>query len=177
MKGITFQLIASSVALAVMAGMVGIHWSQLDVAGNPESGSDLVVLAEPAEALGGMIPVSTGGGESLLATSKDPVSPESVQTATVQALQEVVSVLKEMKSENENLRDQLMEANRDINGMQIQIDGYSGSFRPLKLAPTEEGVYDSGNPLLPPKSYDSENPLFPPKKYESGNPLLPPKSW
>ncbi len=103
-----------------------------------------------------MISVSTGG---TMLDSDVPTAPGlarntgSVESATVQALQEVVSVLQEMKAENDSLREQLMETNRELNGMQIQLDGYDNSFRPLRLQPTHEGVIDSGNPLLPPKRW------------------------
>ena len=153
MKGIAFQLIASSVALAVMGGMVGTHWWKLGSAEGQESRSDLQVLAAPADLQEGMMPVSTGGGEAVPSAQVKSAGPDSVHSATLQAFQEVVSVLKDLKTQNEELREQLMEANEDLNGMQIQLDGYSQEFKPLKLAPTPEGVYDSGNPLLPPKSW------------------------
>lgn len=89
---------------------------------------------------GGMAPAGTGQGGT-------------VESTTVEALQEVVEVLRSIKAENDELRTQLMETNREVNGMQIQLDGYSDDFIPLKPAPMREGVIDSGNPLLPPKRW------------------------
>ena len=96
-----------------------------------------------------MIPVSTGE------TRSAPRSQEraEVESATVQALQEVVEALQAMKAENDDLRSRLMEFNGEINSLQIQLDGYDDDFKPLKLEPTIEGVIDSGNLLLPPKKW------------------------
>lgn len=76
-----------------------------------------------------------------------------VESATVQALQEVVVALQSLKAENTDLKNQLMETNREMNSLQIQIDGYDDDFRPLKLRPSTEGIIDSGTPLLPPKRW------------------------
>lgn len=153
MKGIAFQLIASSLALTVMAGMVGMHWWKLGALENPGSGADLQALAAPADAPRAMMPVSTGAAATEPATPGEPVVPESVHSVTVQALQEVVSVLKEMKAENEELRGELSELYEGMNSLELQLDMRSDDFKVLQLAPTPEGVYNSGNPLLPPKSW------------------------
>lgn len=156
MKGIVFQLIGSSAALAAMAGAVGLHWWKLESADHSSPGNGWHVISTPHEMHPGMVPVSTGGSSAELG---GPGAPEGaanrneVESATVQALQEVVAVLQSIKDENNDLRAQLMETNREMNGMQIRFDGYSDEFKPLKLAPTPEGVIDSGNPLLPPKRW------------------------
>lgn len=156
MKGIAIQLIASSVALVVMGGAVGVHWWDLEISGDLKPGSGWHVLSVPREDEGGMVSVSTGGSmpvpSEMPASARGRVSSD-VDSATVEALQEVVSVLRDMKAENERLEEQLREINGELNGMQIQIEGYSDEFRPLTLAPTREGVIDSGNPLLPPKRW------------------------
>ena len=156
MKGLAFQLIGSSVALALMAGAGSLHWWKLDPGSRVSPGAGWHVISAPREDEAGMVPVSTGGLAAAAERRNTPPSAGSrseVESATVQALQEVVAVLQAIKSENDDLRDQLMETNRDMNGMQIQIDGYSDEFKPLKLSPTPEGVFDSGNPLLPPKRW------------------------
>jgi hypothetical protein len=156
MKRIAFQLIASGVAMVVMAGAVGLHWWRLGSTTAGVSQERWLVLSGSAWSEGDVVPVSTGGSSAGSVDRGNPLSteaPRKVDAVTVQALQEVVSVLQDMKTENENLRAQLMETNREMNGMQIRLDGYDDSFRPLKLAPTAEGVIDSGNPLLPPKRW------------------------
>lgn len=150
MKGIVIQLIGSSAALVVMACVVGHHWWNLESGGRIPGDAGWQVISTPADRHPEMIPVSTGG------TPPAPRSREQddqVESATVQALQEVVAALQSLKAENDDLRSRLMEINGEMNGLQIQIDGYDDEFRPLKLQPTIEGVIDSGNPLLPPKGW------------------------
>jgi methyl-accepting chemotaxis protein len=75
--------------------------------------------------------------------------------ATVEALNEIVSVLRELKEENQDLREQVKEANRDLTEMQFRIDTHSKSFRPMREAAGSATQLDSGppssHPLLPPK--------------------------
>lgn len=149
MKGIVTQLIGSSVALVAMACVVGLHWWKLESEDHVPGDAGWQVITTPVDDPSGMIPVSTGGA---------PAAPRSqeraeVESATVQALQEVVEALQAMKAENDDLRSRLMEFNGEINSLQIQLDGYDDDFKPLKLAPTIEGVIDSGNLLLPPKRW------------------------
>ena len=156
MKGLAIQLIGSRAALIVMAGAVGVHWWKLESENRVSTEAGWHAISTPSGSDPGMVPVSTTGTplEHRSQGAPGATGPRvEVETATVQALQEVVAVLQAIKAENNDLRDQLKEANRTMNGLQIQIDGYDDDFRPLKLAPTSEGIIDSGNPLLPPKKW------------------------
>jgi len=154
MKGIAFQLIVSSIALVAMGGMVSWHWWKLGSSDRISPGAGWHEISSPRGDGREMMTVSTGkpgtgGGMAPAGTGQGG----TVESTTVEALQEVVEVLRSIKAENDELRTQLMETNREVNGMQIQLDGYSDDFIPLKPAPMREGVIDSGNPLLPPKRW------------------------
>lgn len=154
-----FQLVSSSVVLGLMAGAVGLHWHELDrmdpaeISGpwGGDAGAGAAVEAPGAD----YVPVSATGVDDRVGNSHreqvDGVSPE--MGATVEALKEIVSVLRELKDENQNLREQVKEANRDLTEMQFRLDTHSESFRPLKVASEPAKPLETGNshPLLPPK--------------------------
>ena len=150
MKGAAFQLVASSLALALMAGAAGIHWWHVDSAGSRGADWQSLVVKEDMR---GAVPVSTGGP-----VVRGEVATKEEMNATVETLKEMISTLKDMKEEsgkirdeNEDLREQLKEANRGMTELEMRVDMNSEGFRPLKLKPTPQGVFDTGHPLLGPK--------------------------
>jgi hypothetical protein len=157
MKANLFQLVTSSVVLGLMTGAVGYHWHQL---------GQFEPSALPDEPKEGYVLISSGGSGSLgfpwteSDAFEDPPQSPSVSrgesdemNATVAALSEIVSVLKELKEENRDLRDQIEESNRDQSEMRFQIEMHSKEFRPLNLGPEPARRVEKrqSHPLLPPK--------------------------
>jgi len=99
----------------------------------------------------GLRPVSWLGSENTPEPQRSqPSSDRPEMDATVTALNEIVSVLRELKDENRNLREQVEEANRDLTEMQFRIDTNSRSFRPMKVSGEPAGPMErtAGHPLL-----------------------------
>lgn len=159
MKASIFQLVSSSVVLGLMAGAVGLHWHEverMDPAGTVGAHGGGTGVGAAFETPGvDFVPVSSTGGAGRVEQSHrkrvDGVSPE--MGATVEALTEIVSVLRELKDENRNLREQVKEANRDLTEMQFRLDTHSKSFRPLNVVsePAKPLETVTSHPLLPPK--------------------------
>lgn len=148
MKSIVLQLLASGVALGIMGGSVGVHWLHLSGAQELSESGQVVGLGPDA-----LTPVAPVASESV-ASPVQAVHFERSSAATVVALEEVISRLQELKSENSHLQEQLQETNRDLNELQFRVDTHSGEFRPMKhsafgglLSSPGEGAH----PLLPPK--------------------------
>ena len=148
-KGTAVQIVASGVALALMAGSAGMHWWK--VKGMASRGADpqwVSLAVERPESSGPML-VSTGpplrDAESGSGQSKVEMN------AIVTTMGEMVSVLKDLRTENDDLRDQVREIHRDLNEAQLRLDSHSESFRPLKISEGIERLVTSEHPLLPPK--------------------------
>lgn len=164
MKSPLFQLVTSGVALGLMCGAVTIHAVHVmgarQLTGNGQwiagdgSGLDSVEGAK-------IVPASDSGGKNQLPVSGS----RDEDTATLQALREIVARLQELKSENtelqganRELQEQLEETNRDLSELQFRVDTHSESFRPLRASSGIGSILRNsispGNtlhPLLPPK--------------------------
>lgn len=60
-------------------------------------------------------------------------------------------LLKELVSQNRQLRDQVAETNRDLMELQFRVDTHSESFRPLNMMAEEASPYDTSIGVLPPR--------------------------
>lgn len=63
-----------------------------------------------------------------LAASQQPQSDPALKELT----KDLLSELRKISRENQNLRDQVAETNRDLMEMQFRLDTHSQSFRPLR---------------------------------------------
>ena len=55
-----------------------------------------------------------------------------------------------MAEQNQELREQIGQTNRDVYELRFQVDSYDGQFRPLKVE-EEPSYYDDGSSgVLPP---------------------------
>ena len=157
MKSPLFQLVTSGVALGLMCGAVTIHAIHVrgarQLTGNGQwiagDGSGL----DPVEGTK-IVPASTSGEKTRLPVSGS----RDEDTTTLQALQEIVARLQELKSANTELQEQLEETNRDLSELQFRVDTHSESFRPLRASSGIGSILRNsispGNtlhPLLPPK--------------------------
>jgi hypothetical protein len=148
MKSPLLQLIGSAVVLGVMGGAVTIH--ALHVSGARELGGRSGWPADSA--------VPGKGGSLIAPTSGMPLregsdyrpgaggSNREMGTMVV-ALEEIVTTLRELNTENRTLMGQMEETNRDLMEMQFRVDTLSESFRPLKIPSGDS----SPLMLLPPK--------------------------
>ena len=149
MKKIAIQLVVSGVALVLMGGGAGIHWWKVKGMVVRGSGPEWVALAVEHPAKGGAMLASTGSQLALAAPGSSP-SKEEINSI-VATMGEMVSVLKDLRTENDDLRDQVEEINRDLNEAQLRLDSHSESFRPLNVPLGIEGILAPEHPLLPPK--------------------------
>jgi hypothetical protein len=149
MKGIAIQLISSSVALAMMAGGAGVHWWK--VRGMESTTASPQWLSLSLEKPGGdpVMTASSGPGTRVPGEGPDPSRTEL--NSIVSTMEEMVSVLKDLRTENDDLRDQVKEINRDLNEAELRLDSHSESFRPLKASSGMRELISSEHPLLPPK--------------------------
>ena len=149
MKKIAIQLISSSVALAVMAGGAGLHWwkvKKMEVSG---AGAKWVSLAVERPAPDEVM--LTSAGPQTPDGTQGPGQPKAELNAIVATMEEMVSVLKDLRSENDDLREQVREINLDLNEATLRLDSHSESFRPLKVSPGIEALISPEHPLLPRK--------------------------
>ena len=164
MKNPLFQLVSSCVALGLMCGAVTIHAIHVmgarQLTGNGQGlGEDRFKLGPDDGAT--IVPAPVRGAENRLPISDS----RDEDAATLQALQEIVAQLQEMKTENlelqgvnRDLQDQLEETNRDLSELQFRVDTHSESFRPLRASSGTGSIIRNSispgrtlHPLLPPK--------------------------
>ena len=161
MKGITVQLVVSSVALVLMAGGGGLHWWKVQGLEAKADSPDWTSLPVERPPKGWAVLTSLGAQDP--APTEDGRPTRDEMNATLKALENVVDVLRDLKEENSSLRDQnsdlieqVREINMNINELELRADSTSESFRPLKVQPREEGIIQSEHPLLPSKPRRAE---------------------
>ncbi|MBJ07141.1 MAG: hypothetical protein CMO40_08530 [Verrucomicrobiaceae bacterium] len=164
MRNQLLQLVISGAALGIMCGAVVVH--SLHVSGAER-------LAESGHWSSGVPSSLELQGESPVlpaAFGTEPVDrghdPQMIKGATtLEALQEIVERLREMKSENQDLhgvirdlREQGAETNRDLSELQFRVDSHSQSFRPMRFSSEAGSILQNSitpgsklHPLLPPK--------------------------
>ena len=165
MRNPLFQLVVSGMALGLMCGAVAIH--SLHVSGAKQ-------LAESNQwGSGSSSGLEIQGGSAILPASLRAGKPEPGQdlgirtedAATVEALQEIVARLREMKDDNQvlhgvirELQEQGAETNRDLNELQFRVDSHSQSFRPMRFSSDAGSILRNSispgrsvHPLLPAK--------------------------
>ena len=158
MKNPLIHLVTSGVALGLMCGAVAIHAlhvrgaQDLAQTGSWVSESEEVAFEGSRSAI---VPTALGVGRTAPRPAGAPTD-----AATLQALNEIVERLQELKSENQNLQgvnkelqDQLEETNRDLSELQFRVDTHSQSFRPLRFttdaASILEGSISPGSTMQP----------------------------
>jgi hypothetical protein len=163
MKAKLFQLVSSSVVLGLMAGAVGFQWYQLRDWDQVDSEDESAVYSLVGDWSGETMAVSLPG--SSMGPVFQPAQPGEREKMedTVTVLNKMWSVIGELKAENQDLREQVKESNRELIEIQFRIDTLGLDFRPMmiKTAPAQPLKTDM-NPLLPPKP-KRLNPLLPPK--------------
>lgn len=95
--------------------------------------------------------------------AKEPAPPSQASPSLPKGQQEffetLVAELKTLRQQNQDLRDQIGETNRDMMEVQFRLDTHSESFRPLKInepSPDAGTAHDSGPGVLPPRALPAE---------------------
>ena len=153
----------AAVALAVMAGAVCAHWLGLD---------ERITMAREATARHGgplgapphtpdprrasAAPVATTAAPFIAPARSAPTptaTPAALAPGWEDRLLQLVEVVERVHGDNQDLRDQVREANRDLMELQFRVDAQSEKFRPLRttqpIAPRATPV-DDGPGVLPP---------------------------
>lgn len=68
----------------------------------------------------------------------------------------LVDELKAVRQQNQELRDQVAETNRDLMELQFRVDTHSESFRPLKVTSEPAPLQSEAGGVLPPKALPVE---------------------
>ena len=153
-----------SIALTGMLGAGATHWWSV---------RQLVALAgklpapraaEPAPVKPSVVATPASVAPSI---APAPVPPPSVPAAVAQTesgpnkserefFSSLVDELKAVRQQNQELRDQVAETNRDLMELQFRVDTHSESFRPLKVTSDPAPLQSEAGGVLPPKALPVE---------------------
>jgi hypothetical protein len=132
-----------SLALTLMTGAVLNHWAGLD---------ERIQLARNAAAQNpGQPVIQTVAPQPWFVSTSTPAKPASAQpSGNANTDQRILSLVERMQNQQEELRDQVAEANRDLMELQFRVDTHSESFRPLRATQEPDPSIPSGPGVLPP---------------------------
>lgn len=144
-----------SVALACMS-IAGVShwWSVRQFTGAIRVG---LPLAHPTA-----LPEAQSNAAEMLAKAQSQNKSLSVsmdsQKEFYDAMHSLVAEVKNLRSQNLNLVDQMAETNRDLMKLEFRVDTHSESFRPLPTSEERSDTsLDDGPGVLPPRA----DPVFP----------------
>ncbi len=149
-----------SLALACMSAAVASHWwSVRQFTGAIHAGAP---LAHPASPLPGELPKAQPTAADTLAKTQPQNKSLAVSTGSqkefYEAMHTLVAEVKNLRSQNLNLVDQMAETNRDLMKLEFRVDTHSESFRPLPTSEERSDTsLDDGPGVLPPRA----DPVFP----------------
>lgn len=89
------------------------------------------------------------------ATPTPTPGPAPASAASRDSYEAILKEMRQLKTENMAIRDQMAEINRDLMKLEFRVDTHSESFRPLPVAEEESPqavpVPEAGPSLLPPR--------------------------
>jgi len=150
-----------SIALTGMLGAGATHWwsvrQLVALAGKlPSQRPSETIAAKPAETL------APARVEIPVAPTPPPAPPVVAKTESGPGKSEreffssLVDELKAVRQQNQELRDQVAETNRDLMELQFRVDTHSESFRPLKVTSEPAPLQNEIGGVLPPKALPVE---------------------
>lgn len=164
----TLNLISSALALGAMMGISGTHFQQVKamVANGPriqvEPRIDATDDAEPAPPRSPvhLVSASTNPEQASDLSLKHPTN--GAKLAPGERDSALMEILIAIRKDNENLRKQLSNTNRNMDELTFRVDSHSTQFRPLQTDPNarpramvipddEYGASMGSGDLLPPK--------------------------
>ena len=156
------------VALAAMSAAGASHWWSVRQFVGMANLSIPFSATPPSRAI--MPPVAqqpeTKPAANILAANQNPTKPAAAPAAVTGPQKEFFEALlaevKNLRTENLNLVDQMAETNRDLMKLEFRVDTHSESFRPLPTSEERqdtslENSLDDGSGVLPPRA----EPVFP----------------
>lgn len=148
--------IACGTALALMAGAATAHWSSV---------RDMAALAAllpanlPAAENPSIRPAAPTAvpddklareAKSFLAEARRDSEKSGSGAGQDVLFERYLTLMEGMAGQNQELREQIAQTNRDVYELRFQVDSYDGQFRPLKVE-EEPSYYDDGSSgVLPP---------------------------
>lgn len=154
--------VTCGIALGLMCAAVASHWMSV---------RQLVTLAETTArslntfAAQNAIAVGAPAGETHVAVAPAPASqaakPSAPHAATSHnaptpspdqdKIDKLLRIVENLAHQNQDLREQVGETNRDLMELQFRVDTHSESFRPLRTTQNPETAYDQSPGVLPPR--------------------------
>jgi TolA-binding protein len=140
------------IALALMCAAVATHWMSVRqlvaLAGTtrtlnipaPQSAPTALAHADPVAK-----PKPISPPPAAIARRESPPSPEQDK------IDKLVSLVENLAHQNQDLREQMGETNRDLMDLQFRVDTQSESFRPLRTTQDPGTAYDQSPGVLPPR--------------------------
>lgn len=148
--------IACGTALALMAGAATAHWSSVREMAELAAllPANLPATAEPSDrtTAPAAVPDDTLAREakSLLAEARRDGESRPTGAGQDVLFERYLTLMESMAGQNQELREQIAQTNRDVYELRFQVDSYDGQFRPLKVE-EEPSFYDDGSSgVLPP---------------------------
>ena len=157
MRSHAIPLICSMALVAMLAAGLSQWWSvnQLVTAVNGTHPKSMQL--SPAPARHEVAPPAVKSPPAADAVAQAPVRPTPASEKFFEAM---LAEMRSLKQQNQDLRDQVAETNRDMMEVQFRLDSHSESFRPLKIAPEPDTTHDDGPGVLPPRAIPAEEESF-----------------
>ncbi len=153
-------IVCGTLLAAMMAAGVSHYWSVENFVGNYPTTPAVRLIP-----MDSTIPVSDAPAEKQKTPDQQPelanLPHRPEEPATLEVMREMILEIRKLRTDNQNLTDQIGETNRDVMKMQFQIDTHSQSFRPLPTSDQRDDrsqMYDDDLPgVLPPRA----EPVYP----------------
>lgn len=151
-----------SIALTGMLGAGATHWwsvrqlvalaGKLPAQRSAETTpAKPLEVAAPAPVVAPIVPAPAPPAPPVVA--KTEAAPDKSEREFFSSL---VDELKAVRQQNQELRDQVAETNRDLMELQFRVDTHSESFRPLKVTSEPAPLQSEVSGVLPPKALPVE---------------------
>lgn len=144
-------------ALVAMASAGASHWwslHTLTTAGleipPPATSPEISAPAVPAEEESSA-PLESTPAAPLAAAPATPASSE--EHASKEFYEALIAEIRNLRTENRDLHDQMAETNRDLMKLEFRVDTHSESFRPLPVSEERlDTSFDFDSGVLPPRA-------------------------
>ncbi|MBK1882590.1 hypothetical protein JIN85_09195 [Luteolibacter pohnpeiensis] len=148
--------IVCSVALAAMAAAGTSHWwSVRQMLSNPLLSIQETPVTFPIPSVSNTVKAAASNATDSMSEAKHALPDDLTTTSSAQEkfYQNLVAELKELRTQNQDLRDQIAETNRDVMKLEFRVDTHSESFRPLPVSEDRfDTTFESNSGILPPRA-------------------------
>jgi hypothetical protein len=158
MKTSTVPIICGAALAAISTAGFSHWWSVRQFAAAIHSGIPIAAPAPPAPTA---TPTAKPEAPAIIAATlpqTKPVAPVDLNAPQKEFFETLVAEVKNLRTQNLNLVDQMAETNRDLMKLEFRVDTHSESFRPLPVSEDRPDTsLDEGPGVLPPRA----EPVFP----------------